>query len=390
MNCPINKNTDPFSDARDSKGVLVNNFQGKNIPMILRHADLRKAARDWEIYSSDAPFRVPIPTEENVRTVRQLPLEVDPPEQKDYRALVEPIFNRPKNPEFILAMESLIERLVGELIGREKVEILREFAIPLQSKALALLMNMPESEADIWIGWGTHVFREGNGDRKGAALEDYMNSLIDRARQSPGDDFFSVLAQAELNGRPLSREEMLGYGSIMFAGGRDTVINSISSVIAHFSAKPEDLEFLREDLKRITGASEEFFRAISPVTHLARVCPQGADIHGVNVPPGEMVSLCFSSANYDESVFDDPGEIQLDRRPNPHVAFGFGPHLCLGAAHARLIVRTLLKIICKRIESIETLNYAENIEREESYQRRLAFSSLYVRVNALPNSHHIT
>lgn len=358
--------------------------------MILRHADLRKAARDWEIYSSDAPFRVPIPTEENVRTVRQLPLEVDPPEQKDYRALVEPIFNRPKNPEFILAMESLIERLVGELIGREKVEILREFAIPLQSKALALLMNMPESEADIWIGWGTHVFREGNGDRKGAALEDYMNSLIDRARQSPGDDFFSVLAQAELNGRPLSREEMLGYGSIMFAGGRDTVINSISSVIAHFSAKPEDLEFLREDLKRITGASEEFFRAISPVTHLARVCPQGADIHGVNVPPGEMVSLCFSSANYDESVFDDPGEIQLDRRPNPHVAFGFGPHLCLGAAHARLIVRTLLKIICKRIESIETLNYAENIEREESYQRRLAFSSLYVRVNALPNSHHIT
>lgn len=381
MNCPFNKNTDPFKDAREGEGVLVNNFQGMQIPMILRHADLRKAARDWETYSSDAPFRVPIPTEENVRTVRQLPLEVDPPEQKDYRALVEPIFNRPKDPDFIQAMESLVERLVDELFEQEQVEIVRDFAIPLQSKALALLMNMPESEADIWIGWGTHVFREGDGGRKGAALEDYMNSLIDRARQSPGEDFFSVLAKTEFNGRPLTREEMLGYGSIMFAGGRDTVINSISAVIAHLSAKPEDLEFLREDPKRITGAGEEFFRAISPVTHLARVCPHGAEVHGVKVPPGEMVSLCFSSANYDESVFENPEEVRLDRRPNPHVAFGFGPHLCLGAPHARLIVRTLLKVLCERVESIEAIDFTENVEYEDSYQRRLAFASLNVRVH---------
>jgi cytochrome P450 len=388
MSCPFPHDTDPFKNARRQDGVLVNDFQGTRIPMILRHPALRKAARDWQTFSSDAPFRVPIPTEENVRTVRQLPLEVDPPRQKAYRAIVEPFFNRPKAPDFIQAMESLVDRMLFAAIDQGEVEIVRDFAIPLQSRALALLMNMPESEADIWIGWGTHVFREGDGGRKGAALEDYMNMLIDRAAESPGEDFFSALAGASHEGRPLTREEMLGYGSIMFAGGRDTVINSISGIIGYLSEHPHDLAFLREDPKHIIGASEEFFRMISPVTHLARVCTEGANIHGVAVDPGNMVSLCFASANYDESVFDHPDEVKLDRRPNPHVAFGFGPHLCLGAAHARLVVRSLLKSLCGHVDAIETLRSEENVEYESSYRRRLAYRELLVRIDPIITKNH--
>ena len=184
---------------------------------------------------------------------------------------------------------------------------------------------MPDSEADIWIGWGTHVFREGDGRSKGTALEVYLNSLIDRAEAAPGDDFFSGLTRATFRGRPLTREEMLGYGSIMFAGGRDTVINSISGIIGHLSRSPSDFEYLRQDPKRIVNASEEYFRAISPVTHIGRVCPAKTEIHGVDVESGALVSLCFSSANHDETVFQAPEEVRLDRKPNPHVAFGFGP-----------------------------------------------------------------
>jgi len=379
MPCPFSNQPDPFAEPRRNDGVLVNEFQGTAIPMILRHADVRQAAKDWETFSSDAPFKVPIPTEEDVRTVRQLPLEVDPPAQKAYRAVAEPFFNRAKLPEMIASMENLIAALVDDALTRERIEIVREFAIPLQSRALALLLNMPASEAEIWIGWGTHVFREGDGTSKGAALEAYTNALLDEATEDPGDDFFSSLTQAEFEGRPLSREEMLGFCSIMFAGGRDTVINSISGVIAHLASHPADFEFLRKDPGRIIGASEEFFRMLSPVTHLARLCPKGAAIHGVKIDPGKFASLCFASANYDEEVFEAPEEVRLDRKPNPHVAFGFGPHLCLGAAHARLVIRTLIKCLCVKVQAIETLNSKDKFEIESSYVRRLAFDSLTVR-----------
>jgi cytochrome P450 len=383
MRCPISSQPDPFGEARRKDGVLVNEFQGNPVPMILRHEDVRRAAKDWQTFSSDAPLRVPIPSEEAVRTVRQLPLEIDPPDHVDYRAVAEPFFNRAKLPEVVADVETLIHKLVSAALDRESVEIVREFAIPLQSRALACLLHMPETEADIWIGWGTHVFREGNGASKGAALETYLNSLIDRAEAAPGDDFFSALTQASFRGRRLTREEMLGYGSIMFAGGRDTVINSISGVIGHLAANPQDLEYLREDPKRIVNASEEFFRAISPVTHIGRVCPQQTEIHGVDVAPGALVSLCFASANHDETVFPAPEEVRLDRKPNPHVAFGFGPHLCLGAAHARLIVRSLLKCLCEQVGSIKILAAEEKVEREESYQRPLAYDVLTVHFAAI-------
>jgi cytochrome P450 len=383
MSCPFHTHPDPFQEARERDGVLVNNFQGNDVPMVLRHSEVRAAAKDWQILSSDAPMRVPIPSEEEVRTVRQLPLEVDPPDQTEYRKIAEPFFLRAKLPEVIASMETLVAELLDDALTRDSVEIVREFAIPLQSRALAILTNMPDSEARIWIGWGTHVFREGDGTSKGAALEAYINKLLDEGMREPSDSFFSALTRATFQGRSLTREEMMGFCSIMFAGGRDTVINSVSGVIAHLGVAPADFAWLREDQRRIVNAGEEFFRVISPVTHLARVATTEIRMPGKHVHPGDLVSLCFASANYDASVFDCPEETLLDRKPNPHVAFGFGPHLCLGAAHARLVVRTLLKELCDRVNGIEILDAQEKLERETSYHRSLAYDRLVVRL--LPN-----
>lgn len=383
MPCPFHeKQPDPFADARRQDGILVNEFQGNPIPMLLRHEEVRQAAKNWQQFSSDAPFKVPVPTEENVRTVRQLPLEVDPPAQQEYRAIVEPFFNRAKLPAVIAQVEDLVGGLATSALQRDEIEIVRDFAIPLQSRALACLLNMPMSEAEIWISWGLHVFREGDGERKGSALEDYNNRLLDRTAEKPGDDFFSALTQARFQGRPLTREEMLGFCSIVFAGGRDTIINSISGVIGHLATVPANLEFLRADPRRITGASEEFFRVLSPSTHLSRKCQQTAMIHGVTIEAGEFISLNFAAANYDPEVFASPGEVQLDRRPNPHVAFGFGPHLCLGAAHARLVVRTLLQTLCDRVQRIETIEAIDKHEVETRYRRRLSYDRLRVRLIA--------
>src|SRR5215813_4781718 len=137
---------DPFREARNQHPVLKCPFQGETLPMILRHADVREAARDWNTFSSDAPFRVPIPSEEEVRTVRQLPIETNPPEHTEYRAIVEPFFQRAKQPEIIAKVESLIGGKLTEALGRDSIEIVEEFALPIQSRSLTYLLNVPESE----------------------------------------------------------------------------------------------------------------------------------------------------------------------------------------------------------------------------------------------------
>ncbi len=377
----IPKLRDPFQEARKSAGVLMCPFQGETLPMILRHAEVREAAKDWKTYSSDAEFRVPIPSEESVRSMRQLPIETNPPEHTEYRAIVEPFFQRAKQPEMIVKVRDLFAEKISEALGRKSIEIVNEFALPLQSQALALLLNMPAAEADTWIGWGMHVFKTTDGGfKKGSTLEDYLHAQFDRAAAAPGEDFFSALSMASFRGRPLTRDEMMGFGNLAFAGGRDTIIHSISSIIAHLGRNPAALEFLRGDPKRIVHAAEEFFRVFMPLTHIGRVCPVATEVHGVSVPAGGRVSLAWSSANFDEDVFDAPEEICLDRRPNPHVSFGFGPHLCLGAPHARLIVRSLLEALVDRVGDIAVLDAKELIEREARYERSNGYESLTVRM----------
>ncbi len=355
-------------------------MDGEDIPLILRHKDLREATRDTTTFSSDTPCRVPIPAEENVRSVRQLPIEVDPPAHTEYRALVEPFFKRPNEPEYIENIEALIAGLLGQALGKAAIEVVHEFALPLQCRALAHLMNLPESEAEVWLAWGTHVFREGEGQKKGAALDEYIFRQIDRALAQPGgDDFFGVLTRSSFQGRLLTREEVAGYANIMFAGGRDTVINSVTGTIAYLAEQSDALDLLRSNPKLITLAGEELLRVLSPVTHIGRTATRPTDIHGESVKPGQRVSLCFASANFDETVFENPEEVRLDRKPNPHVAFGFGPHLCLGAAHARLIIRTLLKIVSDRVERIEILRMEPNQPSVSEYLRHVGYRNLTVK-----------
>ncbi len=371
---------DPFRTKRKESGILECEFQGESVPMILRHEAVRIAAKDWMKFSSDAPFRVPIPSEEDVRTMRQLPIETNPPDHTDYRAIVEPFFRRPKDPDVVARIEGLIDAMLADAMGRDSVEIVRGFALPLQSRALTLLLDVPESEAEVWIGWGIHVFHDGgSAEKNGSSLEAYLNAKFDEAAANPGDDFFSALTRETFCGRPLTREEMMGFANLTFAGGRDTIIHSISSVIAYLSKHPEALEYLREDPSRIVLAGEEFFRVFMPLTHIGRVCPVETDVHGVTVRPGGRVSLCWASANHDESVFDSPGEVRLDRKPNPHLSFGFGPHLCLGALHARVLLRTLLLKLTQRVATISILSATKRIEKTAGYERQVGYDSLSVK-----------
>jgi cytochrome P450 len=273
--------------------------------------------------------------------------------------------------------------MLSQALARKSIEIVNEFALPVQSRALTYLLNVPESEADTWIGWGIHVFKVTGGEfKKGIVLENYLHSQFDRAEATPGEDLFSALAKATYRGRRLTREEMMGFGNLVFAGGRDTIIQSISSIIAYFGQNPSALAYLRGNPKRIVLAGEEIFRVFMPLTHIGRVCPVDTKVHGVPVKAGGRVSLAWASANFDETVFDAPEETRLDRKPNPHLSFGFGTHLCLGAPHARLIVRSLLEALTARVEQITVLEAKEHIEHEARYERANGYDSLTVAFKA--------
>jgi len=313
-----------------------------------------------------------------------LPIETNPPEHGEYRALVEPFFQRSKSPEVVSKVESLIESLLLKALDRDEIEIVNEFALPIQSRALTYLLNVPESEADTYIGWGIHVFKvDGVLAKKGTALESYLHAQFDRGEREPGEDFFSALGQATYQGRKLTRDEMMGFANLTFAGGRDTIIHSLSSAIAHLGKNPKDLAYLREDPKRIVHASEEFFRAFMPLTHIGRVCPHETDVKGEQVLTNGRVSLGWAAANFDESVFDEPETVKLDRKPNPHLSFGFGTHLCLGAPHARLILRTLLKLLIEHVAEIQVRDEVQHVEKEARYQRKNGFDSLRVSFKCL-------
>jgi cytochrome P450 len=349
--------------------------------MLLRHADVRDAARDWRRFSSDAPFRVPIPSEESMRTVRQLPIETDPPAHGAYRDVVAPFFRAAKEPETIAWMQRLVGGMVAEAIARDSIEIVREFALPLQSRALTHLLRMPESEAATWIGWGIHVFHDGaDSHAKGSTLDRYLHAQFDRAAVAPADDFFGALTRATVDGRPLTRDEMMGFANLTFAGGRDTVIHTVSSILAYLAQAPGALDVLGRDAGLIPHAAEEFFRIVSPLTQLARVCPVDTAVHGEAIPAGGRIALNWASANRDETVFTDPDTVRLDRRPNPHVAFGSGTHFCLGAPHARLLVRTLLEACVAQVARVVVLDAEEKIERTAAYARRVGYERLVVRI----------
>lgn len=376
----MSQSNDPFRKSREDDGVLFVDGDDKPVPFLLRMKDVRNTCKDWKTFSSDHPFQVVLHSEKDVRTVRQLPIETDPPEHTDYRKLVEPIFKRANDPEYRLDMKKLIDEEVDNAIEKETLDAVRDFALPIQSRSLTRLLGVDDSEAERWIGWGTHVFKEGDGVEKGGELQKYVERKFRESKDPEASDFFSTLNRAELNGRQLTDEEKFGFANIAFAGGRDTIIHTVSSIVHYFGENPGGLQFLRDNPDCIVTAAEEFVRFVSPLTAIMRTCPHAAQVVDHKVNAGEKIGLCWPSANRDEKVFDEPDEVKLDRKPNPHIGYGFGIHNCLGAPQARLIIRSLLESLSESVARIEVSEAILELETESSYSRQVGFQRLQVQL----------
>ncbi|GAB1856155.1 hypothetical protein MHTCC0001_09900 [Flavobacteriaceae bacterium MHTCC 0001] len=377
---------DPFEKARIETGLGEMDDQNDPVTMLLRHKDVRKSAHNWQTFQSGAtPGRIVIPSEVNIRDTRQIPFEVDPPMHKSYRNLVEPWFKRPLQPEYQEQLKQQIDDLIDSVLDKDNLDAIGEFALVLQSRALTLLLNIPYEEAQTWISWGTHVFRSEDtaldGD-KAAILYDYIDAEIDKAIENPGEDLYSVLLNSEVDGKKLTKEEVKGVMILTFAGGRDTVINTITNTLAYFSEHPQSLERLREEPEIIGKTTEELIRYFSPLTQMGRVVTEDTQVCEYAAKADTRISLCWASANRDANVFENANEVVLDRKVNPHVAFGFSHHNCLGATHARQIMKTFILALTEKVSSIEIKDAKENIEELGEFKRKVGFDMLKIKINS--------
>jgi cytochrome P450 len=380
-----NQFSDPFKDARVTSGCAHMNDQDDPVTMILRLKDVRKTAHNWKTFQSGAtPGRIVIPSEVNIRDTRQIPFEVDPPLHGSFRSLLDPWFKRPLEAQYQETLAQQVNALVDDVLKADSIDVVEDFALCLQSSALTLLLNTEAGEADTWIGWGTHVFRSEDdpldGD-KAAILYDYIDEKIKASSPNPEGDLYSVLLAAEVEGKKLTHEEIKGIMILTFAGGRDTVINAVTNTVSYFAQHPESLDRLRNEPEIIGRAIEELIRYFTPLTQMGRVVTQDTQVCEHAIKADSRVSLCWASANRDESVFESPNDVILDRKLNPHVSFGFSHHNCLGATHARQIMRVLIETLIAKVGSIDIIDFEENIENLGEFERKVGFHQLNVSIH---------
>ncbi len=300
---------------------------------ITGHKEVRQALRDTETYSSD------LQGDADVRDYRQLPLEVDPPRHHLYRAAVTPYFVRPAVEKHVPEFETVAKKLISSFVSKPTGEVISELALPLVMENLGVLYNRPQDVAE-WISWGPDVWTATGDNRDGSVLHAYLDRVYDEAIAGVQQDFWSELAHLEIEGKQISALEFRGIAGVMLAGGRDTVVKLFTGIFWHLTNNVADREALRTNLDLIDGAISEFLRFFTPLPAMARTTTPETGAH--NLPEDRYVNISFLSGNFDETVFENPYEINIHRERNPHLAFGFGPHTCLGNHVAEIEAKVFL------------------------------------------------
>jgi cytochrome P450 len=333
--------------------------------------EVREAARDWEAYSSD------LLGDRDVRDYRQLPLEADPPRHTKFRMALNPVFSpgalRPLAPDF----EALANRLLAELKQRETFEVIEDLVIPYVIGCLTIIYKRPQ-DFDEWRAWGPDVWNAAaymrgedvhaaevahrNRDfnavspRSGEVLQTYLDQVFDEAEVrvksgEPERDIWDFVAGLVIDDVPVDRKEMQGIANVLLAGGRDTVIKLLSGFVWHLIEKPSDADFIRESEEHFRPAIQEMARYLSPLPRMERVPREYAVGDDANRDTDKYVLLGFVSANHDPERFENASTIDFQRERNAHIAFGFGPHSCLGQNITEIETIAFLKAVLPELAS---------------------------------------
>lgn len=328
-----------------------------------KYEDVLRIAQDWETFSSELGITVPSPAEPP--PVKSLPVGIDPPLQRTFKRLINAHFTPAKVAPWEAPTRALVNDLIDGFIERGECDFMKEFARPLPGRAFfEHALHAPADDLDEVNDWATmaslpHVKESREAVAKLAA---WIGAFIERRRQEPprGDVVDAVInAEIEIEGRPINPQEVVGTVMLLVLGGLETTAGVLGAVMMRFCEHPEIPALLRERPELIPKAVEELLRLDGSFICIGRTARQDGEIDGHQIKEGERVIMYWASANRDEAEFPNPDTFDLDRERNRHIAFGAGPHRCVGSNLARMNLRVAIEEIVRRLSDIKLKPGAE-------------------------------
>ncbi|MCY1258382.1 Camphor 5-monooxygenase [compost metagenome] len=314
--------------------------------VVTRGEDFDHILKNPDTYSS----RVNVVPRERLMPIVSKPIQLDPPDHTRYRNLLTPAFS----PKAVVPLGEKARALTIELIegfrARGHCEFVSEFARRLPIGIFMDMVALPATDRERLLEWVDEMIRPTRVDNleAGNQLMQYAFGKLQERRAEPGSDLLSVLTQAQVDGKPLDDEELVGMFFLLLLGGLDTVAAMLSFIVRYLASHPEAHRKLVEHPERIPAAAEELMRRF-PISTLVRVVTQDHEYKGIAFREGDLVLMQTSAQSVDDRLFNEPLAVDFERKVVFHGTFGSGAHRCIGSMLARVEVRVFLEEWLKRI-----------------------------------------
>lgn len=325
---------------------------------LLKHEDAFFVLRHGEYFSSASS--TPFPRDPS-DYFYFLPIEIDPPAHRKYRAIVDPLVN----PQAVLKWEERIRKLSNDLIDvvidKGECEFTEDFARPLPVCVFLDLMGLPQDMRDQFVTWVVQLLKDLDPAKMVGTMKvigDYLKTAIDDKRKNPDEGMISRIVHAAPNGEPLSEKEIFGFVFFVFIAGIDTVYATLNNMWYWLARNPERRHEIIGDPDNINAQVEELLRVFS-VTFSGRILKQDLELRGVKMKAGDRVTSILPACNYDPEVFPNPREVNFHRPRKPILAFAGGVHSCMGAHLARLEIKIGMQEWLKRIPDFKVKDGVE-------------------------------
>jgi cholest-4-en-3-one 26-monooxygenase len=292
-------------------------------------------------------------------------INMDDPHHVKRRRLVSSGFTPRRVQDHAPKVREICRGLVTRARDKREFDFVRDVAAPLPMIMIGDMLGVLPEDRDKLLRWSDDLIlgtsatatpeAAAGAARAFVEYSEYNREVVaDRRRRGPADDLMSVLVHAEIDGEKLDDEALLQESLLILVGGDETTRHVISGGMHQLLRHPDQYEKLVDDPGLIPVAVEEMLRWVTPIQNMSRTATRDTELLGVPIGAGDKLVLLYPSANRDESIFDEPFQFDIERDPNPHVAFGgYGAHFCLGASLARLELRTMFEEIARTLPDLE-------------------------------------